>query len=295
MTTCTEIRIRNILFPTDFSHESVHAVEFVRRLQRHFMATVHVVHVLDLFPFSLASDATAKAKVEEISSEGRRRLQSFIETHGFREKSFQSALLTGEVSIAVDEFSQKHGVDLIVLGSRGDAGLSRLFAGSMSEEVFRTALCPVLVIGPAAHLVQNTETFNHLFFPTDLSTCSRAAVPYIEFLLAENPLARVSLGHFMERDPGAPYARHNLRHQAEQKLVEMITPALRRQIKEVAVEFCSPAEGMIEMAHGLAADLMVLGVRHGGSFVRAETHGLFSITHQIVSQSPCAILTVRGV
>lgn len=295
MSTCTSIGIRNVLFPTDFSDESIQALTFVRRLQSHYNADVHLVHVLDLFPFSLGTDPASLAKIKEITGEGDRRLRECIEAHGLREKPFKPVLLTGEVSFAIDEFNKKHEIDLIILGSRGDVGLTRLFEGSMAEEIFRTALCPVLVVGPNAGSAGPGETFNHLFFPSDLSSFSKAAVPYVEFLLAENPAARVSLAHFLEHDPGTAYDRYKLRHDAEHELTSMFSPALRGQIENVAVEFCSPADGMIAMARGLAADVLILGVRQGGSFTRAATHGLCSMTHQIVSQAPCPILTVTGV
>jgi nucleotide-binding universal stress UspA family protein len=294
MSTCTSIGIRNILFPTDFSDESVQALKFVQRLQSHYNARVHVVHVLDMFPFSLGSDPASLTKTKEITSEGSRRLQAFMEAHGLKEMLFKPALMTGEASFAVEEFTKKHEIDLIMLGSRGDVGLTRLFEGSMAEEIFRTAQCPVFVVGPSAGAAEQAETFNRLFFPSDLSSFSRAAVPYVEFLLTENSAARVSLAHFLEHDPGTAYDRHKLRHDAEQELTNMFSPALRRQIQDVAVEFCSPADGMIGMARGFATDLLILGVRQGGSFTRAATHGLCSMTHQIVSQAPCPILTVRG-
>jgi nucleotide-binding universal stress UspA family protein len=294
MNTCTSIGIRNILFPTDFSNESIQAVEFVRRLQHRFGAKVDVAHVVDLFPFSLGSDPAAVSKIEEIRSAGNAHVREFMQAQQLEGDGFHPALLSGEVSFAVDEFTREHATDLIVLGSRGDVGISRLFEGSMAEEIFRTTRCPVLVVGPKAGTVQNSDAFHHLFFPTDLSPLSKAAVPYIEFLLVENPLAGVSLAHFLERDPGSPYEQHKLRLDAERELTKMITPSLRDRIRDIAVEFCSPEEGMIEMARGLPADLMVLGVRYGGSFTRAATHDLCSITHHIIAQAPCPVLTVRS-
>lgn len=294
MSTCTGIGIRNILFPTDFSDESVQALRFAQKLQARYKANVHVVHVVDLFPFSLGTDPASLTKTKEITNEGGQRLQEFIRAQGLKEEPFKPAVLAGEVSFAIEEFTKKHEIDFIILGSRGDVGLTRLFEGSMSEEIFRTALCPVLVVGPAAGSAEQPETFTHLLFSSDLSSFSKAAVPYIEFLLAENPAASVSLAHFLEHDPGTAYGRHKLRHDAERELTSMFAPALRRQIQNVAVEFCSPADGMIGMARGLAADLLVLGVRSGGAFTKAATHGLCSMTHQIVSQAPCPILTVRG-
>jgi nucleotide-binding universal stress UspA family protein len=294
MSTCTGIAIRNILLPTDFSDESLQAIGRLEGLQRHYNANVYFVHVLDVFPFSLSSAPSAVAKMESIRQTGSARLQEFVQKHGLNKEKFEWVLLSGEVSSAVDQFAQEHEIDLIVLGSRGDVGIKRLFQGSAAEEIFRTARCPVMVVGPGSSPAESSGVFNHLFFPTDLSPFSRAALPYVEFLLNENSAAKVSLAHFIEQGPRTPYERYKIRRESERELIAMISPAARHQIDQVAVEFGSPAEGIVGMSHGLGADLLVLGVRQGGSFVRAATHGLFSIAHHITTQAPCPVLTIRS-
>ena len=288
------ISIRNLMLPTDFSDEAAQAVACAQGLQRRYGAHVYVVHVLDLLPFSLSSEPAAVAKTEEIRRAGTARLRQFIQTNQLDGEKFESVLLSGEASSAVDQFALEHQVDLIVLGSRGDVGVRRLFDGSMAEEIFRSAQCPVMVVGPAAKTLGQSGVFNHLLFPTDLSPFAGAAVPYVEFLLRGNSQAKVSLAHFLETDPGSPYQRHKAREGARQELRNMLAPHLRHQIEEVIVELCAPAEGILEIANGVAADLLILGVRHGGSFLRASTHGLLSITHHIVSGAPCPVLTVRA-
>jgi nucleotide-binding universal stress UspA family protein len=286
--------IRSLMLPTDFSDEAAQAVPCIQGLQRRYGCNVYVVHVLDLLPFSLSSDPGAVAKTEEIRRAGRARLRQFMQTNQLNGDKFESVLLSGEASSAVDQFTLEHQVDLIVLGSRGDVGVRRLFDGSMAEEIFRSAQCPVIVVGPAAKTHGECGIFNRLLFPTDLGHFSRAAVPYLEFMLRGSSQAKVSLAHFLEPDPGSPYQRHKARERTRQELRNMLAPDLRHQIEEVIVEVCAPAEGIVEIANGVAADLLILGVPHGGSFLRASTHGLLSITHHIVSGAPCPVLTVRA-
>ena len=54
-------------------------------------------------------------------------------------------LLTGEPADAVVRSAEEDDVDLIVLGSHGRTGLSRLLMGSVAEAIVRKAHCPVLV------------------------------------------------------------------------------------------------------------------------------------------------------
>lgn len=290
----TPIAVRNVLFPTDFSEESVQAVGYLRRIQHQFQAYVHVLHVLDLLPPSLNSDLTAVAKAERARQWGLLKTQGIIQAANLDEDRCKSAVIVGDVALGVEQFTREHNIDLIVLGSRADTGITRLFEGSVAEEIFREARCPVLVIGPQAASPANGNGFRHLLFATDLGQTAKSAVPYVEYFLSQDQQAGVSLAHFLEHEPRSPYERHKARSEASRALEKLIDPGFQSRIKEIAVEFCSPQEGMIDIARKLDADLLILGVRQAGAFTRAQTHGLRSITHRIISESPCPVLTVRS-
>jgi nucleotide-binding universal stress UspA family protein len=52
----------------------------------------------------------------------------------------------GDPANTICRVGEELDVDVIVLGSHGRTGLSRLFMGSVSEHVVRHATCPVLVV-----------------------------------------------------------------------------------------------------------------------------------------------------
>ena len=45
---------------------------------------------------------------------------------------------------AIVDYAQRHGIDLVVMGTHGRRGLARLLLGSVAEEVLRHCACPVL-------------------------------------------------------------------------------------------------------------------------------------------------------
>jgi nucleotide-binding universal stress UspA family protein len=289
----TRAAIRNVLFAADFSEESAHAVNYVRRLHEAYNAKIFVVHVADLFPYSLSQEPSAREKAALIRSQAETRLRDFMLAHAFERNQFETAVLSGEVFQAIESFADTHDIDLIVLGSRGDLGLNRLFLGSTAEEIFRTARCPVLTVGPHALPPRKGALFNQLLFATDLSSHSNAAVPYLEYLLTRNPSARLTLLHVLQ------HVEHALEQQIgvpaiEVQVTELIAPDLRHQIAGIVVKPGEPDLTIAKTAASIEADLLVLGVRYGGSFLRAATHGFSSITNTVINKAPCPVLTIRS-
>jgi len=62
-------------------------------------------------------------------------------------------LLAGDPADAIIHLAQTEDVDLIVMGSHGRRGLTRLLMGSVAEAVVRAAPCPVLTVKQPAHVV----------------------------------------------------------------------------------------------------------------------------------------------
>lgn len=87
--------------------------------------------------------------------------------------------------------------ELVIVGTRGQKGVKRLFMGSVAEEVIRSSRRPVLVIGPAAQTdfreISGRKQLR-LLVPTDLGKNSRAAERYA-LSLARRTGGKVMLFH----------------------------------------------------------------------------------------------------
>ena len=58
------------------------------------------------------------------------------------------------MGLAVDEilsYAKEQEIDLLVVGTHGHTGLSRLLIGSVAEKLVRISLCPVLTVHPKGH------------------------------------------------------------------------------------------------------------------------------------------------
>jgi nucleotide-binding universal stress UspA family protein len=91
--------------------------------------------------------------------------------------------VSGVPADAILELAKEASVDLVVIGSRGQNMLSKLFLGSVAREVIRTTTVPLLLewIEPSAAATATRceavckDTLRHVLLATDLSTRAAGA------------------------------------------------------------------------------------------------------------------------
>jgi nucleotide-binding universal stress UspA family protein len=149
------IRIKNVLVATDFSEPSTVALDYGRELARTYEATLHVLHVTEDLRWRFAADATpafpADAQ-EEIEASARARVNALL-TDEDRAQLHARAGVQTAVSPAesIVEHAKTETIDVIVIGTHGRSGFSRVLMGSVAERVVRLAPCPVLTVRHPEH------------------------------------------------------------------------------------------------------------------------------------------------
>jgi universal stress protein A len=134
---------RRILVPIDGLLESRGPVDHAAQLARHFDAEVVLLHVDDALPGKPIDQAErrshARADLEAIVAE---LVRERIACRVLERK----VLPPREVAEVIAELASAERADLVVMGTHGRDGLSRLFGGSVAEEVVRHAPCATLVV-----------------------------------------------------------------------------------------------------------------------------------------------------
>jgi nucleotide-binding universal stress UspA family protein len=290
----TRISLKNVLFATDFSPAAEAALPYAIGLAQRYGGTVHGLHVR--FPATYpVVGPEAMPQVLEAAEE-----QAKIEAQQLHQMltgvPHEVSVGEGEVWPVIAEIARKDKTDLIVIGTHGRTGVTRVLLGSVAEEIFRKSPCPVLTVGP--HVSKDTERrleMKEILYATDFSPASLAALPFAVSLAQEHQ-ARLTLLHVV-----GPPKVGELVH-AEQ-YAESILRQLRALVPAEAEPWCEPnfkvehgaeADKIMEVANALGADLIVLGVRGAEGGVGAATHLLQSIAHRVVTQARCPVLTVRG-
>jgi universal stress protein A len=139
---------RKILCPIDFDVNSIAVLQYARDLARQNDATLHVLHVVylplggphfPLEPYPAVSEDPSKLELEKIARE-----------HLDGRVRYELAARTGKPAEAINQAAEDFDVDLIVMATHGKTGVTRLFLGSVAEDVVRTSKRPVLTIRPTA-------------------------------------------------------------------------------------------------------------------------------------------------
>jgi nucleotide-binding universal stress UspA family protein len=144
------MEIKRILFPTDFSEGSAHAVPYVVDLTRHYGATLVVAHVI--YDIAKASGwYVPHVNIDELyrdmEANARKECDKWFaeELRGYQ--TVEHHVLKGVPSDEILRFADAQKIDLIVMGTHSRKGLDRIIFGSTAERVVRNAKCPVLTVG----------------------------------------------------------------------------------------------------------------------------------------------------
>jgi len=139
----------HILLTTDFSAASEEAVAKAGEMARATGARLTVLHVHRRAPAAPEAVVPADKYVTsaDLDAEVHQNLEDLRRTllQGVESVSLMS-LESVSTPLAICDYAEKHGVDLIVIGTHGRTGVPRLLIGSVAERVVRHASCPVLVV-----------------------------------------------------------------------------------------------------------------------------------------------------
>lgn len=134
--------IKTILHPTDFSQRSDYAFKVACTLASDYGANLVIMHVMSAPVFF--GDGVVVPGMTDLADELREKLKD-LEVPDERVDVVRR-LADGNPAAEILQVAQLSNADLIVMGTHGRSGLSRLLMGSVAEEVMRRATCPVLTV-----------------------------------------------------------------------------------------------------------------------------------------------------
>jgi nucleotide-binding universal stress UspA family protein len=161
--------MKKILVPCDFSEYAINAYRQAIDIAAQSGGVLHLVHVVEppvLNDTLLMPTLNFEAEqMEEAKRSALAQMKDLLKRDKREKIKNRVEVLIGSVSDMIQEYIEVHGIDLVVMGSRGASGLKEFFIGSNAERVVRSSQVPVLV-------VKNYygEPIEKIVFPNTLDT-----------------------------------------------------------------------------------------------------------------------------
>ena len=144
-----------ILVPTDFSTASDAALPHAEALAKQKSASLLILHVEET-PLAYGGGELYYGLPEPTSE----RILAMLEQVRPSDPTvaFTHRLTMGDPAGEIVRIAAEEGAEMIVLGTHGRSGMTRMLMGSVAEAVVRRAPCPVLVYRAAAETLENRRT-----------------------------------------------------------------------------------------------------------------------------------------
>lgn len=273
LTGMTDLPIRHILFPYDFSEQGRQAVPFVAALAGRFASRV------TLFTVASHEDKTGVQTMLD---------RSFIDE--FHDVFVERVVSCGDPALRIADLAHRLEVDLVMMPTHGMGMFRRVLAGSVTSKVLHDVRCPVWTSAHAerqhAPVIPRT-----ILCAVDARTEGVALLQYAA-LLSRRLNASLKVLHVVEPVSDWPSLareralQEDAREIAAKAVASMLEAAgVEAQSRVVVGEIVGRAT---EAAREDRADLLVVG-----RGVLAEPFGRIR-THAfgIIEQSPCPVLSV---
>jgi nucleotide-binding universal stress UspA family protein len=281
---------RHILFPVDFSESSKAVCPYVKSLAGHFQAKVtllNVVQVLPILPSASELSYPVSSDFPAMEWQTHELLKRYFDT-----PEVERVVLQGDPAIDISDYAREHGVDLIMLPTRGYGKFRSVLLGSVTSKVLHDSDCAVWT-APHAETPAMKQHWpcRNLLVAVDRGE-NQMPVLRRAVELARELGASIRLVHAVpaaEHQPwefGGEEFGHFLMQMANQDMAKLqAAVGTKFEVSVIAGGLGPVVRNLAEQEH---ADLVVIG--------RGVMHNTFgrlrSKSYEIIRQSPCPVLSL---
>ncbi|AHL23560.1 universal stress protein [Thermococcus nautili] len=271
-----------ILYPTDFSDVSLHALRHcIPKLFELGARELHLLHVIDI--------TVAELEAFELEEIYREKLEKLAEEMRERGINAKADVRVGIPSLEIAEASEEAGVDLVVTPSVGENIWRQMFMGSTASNLARATKRPVLLLKYVKKddsyelAVDCSELFKKPLVAVDFSKCSIKIVKTVrkfEELIERGILLHsVDYGKVDELEHNIEVAKANLEKTAKGVKADF----------ELEVMVGTASQAIIGTALAKNATLIVIG-KKGRSILKDLILG--STAERVMRDSKLPVLLV---
>jgi nucleotide-binding universal stress UspA family protein len=148
-------QISKIVVPIDGSEKSMEAADYAVKMAERYgseVAVVYVIHMdqnLELLGiYRLSGPDPKKKKLDEAKAEAQKWFAEISRNAEQRKVHVKTDVIEFPMSViaTIVEYAVSEKADVIVIGTRGRSGISKMLLGSVASGVVTYAPCPVVVV-----------------------------------------------------------------------------------------------------------------------------------------------------
>jgi nucleotide-binding universal stress UspA family protein len=263
------MQINQILVPTDFSENAEHALSYAVEMAKRCSAKIHLLHtpVIPTYLLMDLSYSPGPEAVTRILNDSQTALDEQARVIADAGVEHFTVIREGTVHAVIRDYAKEHGVDLVVLGTHGRTGVSKLMYGSVTERVIKTVHTPIIVIPPEGGVMPDS-----IVIAFDFSGPSKRAAQVARAIhgVFHGPLHIVHSyldvwGEYTDRGAVVGEAAEKRRQALHLGLGEMLRTEAKElfsidaQTIQTRLVTGDPAEGILRVAEDVGATLICAG------------------------------------
>lgn len=300
--------IKKVLFPTDFSEISNHALPYALKMSKIFDAELVMLHAVTLYendPNDPSHDfPSLQGYCAELRKAADDRIQICVEQAGEAGVPARKVIVQGVSphGAILDFVKEDGGIGMIVMSTHGRSGIAHALLGSVTENVIRYSPCPVLVVKNPEHEFVDPKTgelhLRKILFPIDFSKDSLHPIDLVR-AIASRHASEVILFHAIDVEiPPIYYTAgiesflqidSELHDRIMEKMEELAGKKLAGLKLRYAVQEGRPVDLIRSFARAEQIDLIVMGAAGAngiGDFLFGST------ASRVIQKAVCPVLVV---
>jgi nucleotide-binding universal stress UspA family protein len=281
-------QIKNILWSTDFSAESLTALNYASYLAKHFKASIKAVHVVpDFAPALYETRAMMVADLvkrqEDLQLKARARLEKIASKNSVK---FSKIMIeTGSPGKRIADLAEEEHCQLIALGRKGMSALEKILMGSVTNQVLRRSKVPVLITPKK----RGEAKIEKILVPTDFSAGEEKERDYA-WAVASRLQADLTLIYVLELYD-FKFSPEEVKALMDEALNRLQTRKKRRtgfKVEEVVIRDLNAPAGIVTYANRHKFDLILMST----CVSPVERFFLGSTTEKAVSYATMPVLAL---
>ncbi len=279
---------RRILCPVDFSDYSAAALRTAGNLAASLAAAVTVLHAQPVDApayFTPSQIQTLKNQLRQSRKAAERHTADFAGKYLPSSVPRDFRVVEDEPVRAILRTFKEGGGNLVVMGTHGRTGLTKIRLGSVMESVLFQLDAPLVTVGPEAKNSPALGVLRRILCAVDYSPASRRALEQ-GVHLAEKTGAEIFVVHVITKSESAVSLEEE-----RKSLCDWVSPALRERcsLTEI-VRHGNPAEQIVSLAETDRASLIVMAAEPR-NFLGSLFFG--TTVERVIRHSPAPVLSVR--